>query len=148
MHHEQRSAAIFKWSGDIPDESEERDPERLTTLTARAPARAILDAVRSQQFQTNVEVPYDGEGGCHFTVTIAEQAFGVFILWTAIGHPESHYFSIQVSLHRGIISSLFRQPVRDERLEPICQVLDRALAAVPLVSEPRWLTWEQFRQLE
>ena len=85
MPHSQRCVAIFKWDGPLPGFDVESDPERLTALTARAPAEAIVAALRAGGFQTDVDAPYDGEGGWHFTVRIDGVTFGIFTLWTGIG---------------------------------------------------------------
>ena len=144
MHHAQRSVAVFKWGGEIPGFDVERDPERLTTLTARAPAEAILNALRSRGHVTDVDVPYDGEGGWHFTVQIEDRTFGVFTLWRGIADED--YFAVQLDFKRGVFAALFRKPVRDERLEPICRAIDEALASVPRVIDLQWLTDEQFNK--
>src|SRR3954468_22843897 len=107
MHHEQRSVAVFKWDGELPGFDVESDPERLTMLTAQAPAEAILGALRARGYRTNVDAPYDGEGGWHFTIEIDGQTFGVFTLWTGIA--EQHYLAVQVDLKRGAFAALFRK---------------------------------------
>jgi hypothetical protein len=107
-----------------------------------------LNAVRKRGYLTDVQVPYEGEGGWHFAITIDGQIFGIFILWTAFGHPESHYFSIQVSLDRGVFAAMFRRDVRDERLEPVRRALEDVSGSVPLLSEFRWLTSAQFTSIE
>ena len=84
MHHDQRSVAVFKWDGDLPGFDAEQDPERLTALTAQAPAVAILTALRDRGYQTDVDTPHAGEGGWHFTVEVEGQTFSVFTLWTGI----------------------------------------------------------------
>ena len=119
MHHEQRSVAVFKWDGKLHGCDIESDPERLTTLTARAPAEAILAALRSRDYRTNVDPPYDGEGGWHFTVEIGVHTFGVFTLWTGIADQD--YFAVQLERKRGVFAALFGKRVQDERLEPACR---------------------------
>src|SRR4051794_31406015 len=111
MHHDQRSVAVFKWDGELPGDDVERDPERLTTLTAKAPAEAIHGALRSRGYRLNADAPYDGEGGWHFRVEVGGRTFGVFTLWTGIAHQD--YFAVQTDLKRGALAALFRKPVRD-----------------------------------
>ena len=142
MHHDQRSVAVFKWDGELPTHDVESNPERLTTLTAKAPSEAIHDALRSRGYRTNVDAPYDGEGGWHFTVEIEGHTFGVFTLWTGIADQD--YFAVQTDLKRGALAALFRKPVQDERLEPICRALDEAFAMLPRVKDLQWLSDEQF----
>ena len=142
MHHEQRSAAVFKWDGKLPIHDVESDPERLTTVTAQAPAEAIQGALRSRGYRANVDLPYDGEGGWLFTVEIKGQTYGIFILWTEIADQD--YFSVQTDLKRVAWAALFRKPVQDERLEPICRALDEAFATLPRVKDLQWLSDEHF----
>ena len=144
MPHSQRCVAIFKWDGPLPGFDVESDPERLTALTARAPAEAIVAALRAGGFQTDVDAPYDGEGGWHFTVRIDGVTFGVFTLWTGIGGQDS--FAVQLDVKRSVFAALFRKPILDGRLEPACRVVDDALASVPRVKELRWLTDAEFEQ--
>src|SRR5688572_8488725 len=131
MHHGQRSVAVFKWDGELPTHDVEGDPERLTTLTAKAPAEALLGALRSGGYHTDVDAPYDGEGGWHFTVEIQGETVGVFTLWTGIAGED--FFTVQTDLKRGVLPALFTKPVQDERLEPICRALDEAFATLPSV---------------
>ena len=140
MHHDQRSVAVFKWDGELPTHDVEGDPDRLTTLTAKAPAEALLGALRSRGYRTDVDAPYDGEGGWHFTVEIEGVTFGVFTLWTGIAGQD--FFAVQTDLKRGVLAALFKKPVQDERLEPICRALDEAFATLPRVTQ--WLSDEQF----
>jgi hypothetical protein len=142
MPKEQRCVAIFKWDGPLPGFDVESDPERLTTLTARAPAEAILSALRARGHRTNVDAPYHGEVGWHFTVEVEQRMFGVFTHWTGIDGQD--YFAAQVDLKRGVFAALFRKRVDDEQLEPACRALDDALASVPRVTDLRWLTFEEF----
>lgn len=143
-HHGQRSVAIFKWADELPGFDVESDPERLTTLTAKAPAEAIHGALRSRGYCTNAESPCEGEGGWHFTVEIDGLTFGVFTLWTGIGDRD--YFAVQTDLKRGVFAALFLKPVQDERLEPVCRVLDEAFAVLPRVKDLHWLSAEQFKE--
>jgi hypothetical protein len=143
MHDGQRCVALFKWDGQLPGFDVESDPERLTMLTARAPAEAILNALRARNHPINVDVPYEGEGGWHFTIQIDARTFGVFTLWTGIDRQD--YFAATLELKRGCFA-LFRKPVHDERLEPVCRALDDALATLPRVTHLRWLTDSQFAQ--
>lgn len=139
---EQRSVAVFRWEEELPGFGVETDPERLTTLAAQAPAKAIFAALRSQGCHADAESPYDGEVGWHFTVEIDGRTYGVFTLWTGITGANS--FAVQTDLKRGAFSTLFRKPIRDERLEPVRGALDRALASLPQVKDLQWLSDEQF----
>ena len=142
MRHGHRSVAVFRWAGELPRDCGGGDPERLTTLAARAPAEAVLGALRSRGYRTDVEVPYDGEGGWHFTVDVGPHAFGVFTHWTGIAGEDS--FAVQLDLRRGAFAALFRKRVPDGRLEPACRALDEAFASLPRAKELRWLSDEQF----
>ena len=142
MRHEQRSVAIFKWEAELPGFDVKSDPERLTTLSAQAPAEAILAALRARGYRTNVDSPYDGEGGWHFTIEIDGQTFGVFTHWTGIA--EQDYFAVQLDMKRGVIAAIFRKGVKDERLEPACRALDEAFASLARVKDLQWLSDEQF----
>jgi hypothetical protein len=70
--------------------------------------------------------------------------FGVFTLWTGIAGEDS--FAVQLDVKRGVFAALFRKPILDERLEPVCRVVDDALTSVPQVKELRWLTDTEFEQ--
>jgi hypothetical protein len=136
MHHDQRSVAVFKWDGELPTHDVESDPERLTTLIAKAPAEAIHSALRSRGYRTNVDTPYDGEGGWDFVVETAGRTFGIFTLWTGIADQD--YFAVQTDLKRGVLAALFRKPVQDERLEPICAIPQSR--GQRRLDQRRWLT--------
>jgi hypothetical protein len=142
MTRRQRCVAVFRWDGPLPDFDAERDPERLTTLTARAPTDAILGAVRAGGYETDVDAPHGGEGGWHFTVRINGQTFGIFTLWTGLDGDAS--FAVQLDAKRGILAGLLRKRILDERLEPACRLLDEAFGQVPQAKDVRWLTDAEF----
>jgi len=140
-----RTVAVFKWNGESPC-NEEDDAERLTMELARPAAEALLATLRERGYQTNVDIPYDGEGGWHFTVDVDSQTFSIFVMWTGIGEREEDYFAIQPSLSRGCLGTLFTPTPPDYKLEPVCRALDQALTAMPLITHLQWLTDREFER--
>lgn len=138
-----RSVVVFKWAGGLPDDGD--DPEQLTAELSRPAAEAILTTLRNQGCETNVAIPYAGEGGWHFKAFINGQAYSVFTLWTGIGDTSENIFAVQSSLQRGCLGAMFVRRLPDDKLEPLCKALDYTLKSLPLITDIRWLTDAEFR---
>lgn len=135
---------VFKWSGELGINGDQDDPEKLTVSLSRNPAESVLSAIRAAGYDTNVEDPYEGEGGWHFTVKIGADTFSLFTHWTGIGSNTDDYFAIQPSLEQGIFRTLFGKRIPEDRLQPIATVLRKVLPHVPGIADLYWLNDQQF----
>jgi hypothetical protein len=140
-----RSVAVFKWQGELSSDDED-DPERLTVELARPAAETLLAELRNRGYVTNVETPYSGEGGWHFTIDVEDRTYSVFTMWTGIGKPDEDYFAVQPLLQRGFFGTLFVRRPPDDILEPLCLVLDATLKEIPSVTHLQWLTDQEFKK--
>ena len=114
--------AVFRWTDKLPSNEEVgADPatrysgdfgEQWAYQACLPVATAVLQAVRKLGHKTDVETPYNGEGGWHFTVDLDEKCYAVMVLWIPKGE-QNDYFAVQPSLRRGCLASLFlpRPPV-------------------------------------
>jgi hypothetical protein len=138
-----RSVAVFRWDEAIPLADDE-NPERAAALLSYPAAVALLDGLRARGCTTNVSIPYEGEGGWHFTVTLSETTFSIFTMWTGIGNPDENYLAIQPTIVRGCLAVFLPRPPESE-FEPLCQVLDPVLTAIPQIARLQWINDGEFR---
>ncbi len=138
-----RYIAVFKTREPLTDIAEE-DPERRTLEAAGPTAEELFQTIRQQGVVTDCSKPYEGEGGWHFVARIDAQRFSVFSHWTGIDNDD--YLACQPALTRRVLASLFLRAVADERLQPIRDVLERALIQMR-VKHLQWLTDEEFQEV-
>lgn len=142
-----RSVVVFQWNEVLSHENVTGDEERFTTELSRPVAEALLSSLKNRGYAINVETPYAGERGWHFTLRNGDQKYSIFTMWTGIGEPNEDYFAIQPSLVRGWLASLFLARPGEDKLAPVCEILDEALKKPPSVSSLQWLSDQQFYQV-
>lgn len=136
-----RSVAIFRWDAAIPGENDESDGEKLTLLSSRPAVDAILKGLGSK------EDPFDGEGGWHFDISLANETYSVFVQWTGLGKNDEHFIAVHADIRRGCLTSLFMRRVVENELLPVCEVLDAVLKQIPELSQLRWITDDEFNRV-
>src|SRR5262249_31314512 len=140
--------AVVRWMGKLPsDEEVGADPatrssgdfgEQWAYQSCLPVATTALEAVRNLGHKTNVETPYNGEGGWHFTVDLDDKCYSIMVLWIPKG-DKNEYFAVQPSLRRGCLASLFLPRPPESSLQRVCDVLQDALARITLVAELEWV---------
>jgi hypothetical protein len=140
--------AVFKWISKLPaDEEVGADPatyysgdfgEQWAYQSCLPVATAVLRAVRNLGYKTNVEAPYYGEGGWHFTLNLDQKCYSIMVLWIPNG-DSNDYFAAQPSLVRGCLASLFFSRPRQSSLQPVCAVLQDALATHSQITDLEWV---------
>lgn len=141
--------AVFRWKDKLPtDEEVGADPatrysgdfgEQWAYQSCLPVASAVLQAVRNLGHKTDVETPYNGEGGWHFTVEIDQKRYWIMVLWSPKG-DRSDYFAVQPSLQRGCLASLLLPRPPESSLRPVCGVLQEALAGHTQMADLEWVS--------
>ena len=140
--------AVFRWTDKLPSDGEVgADPvtrysgdsgEQWVYQACLPVATAVLQAVRKLGHKTDVETPYNGEGGWHFTVDLDEKCYAVMVLWIPKGE-RNDYFAVQPSLLRGCLASIFLPRPPEDSLAPVCTVLQDALVGHRHVANLEWV---------
>jgi hypothetical protein len=141
------TVAVFRWKDKLPsDEEVGADPatryskdfgEQWAYQSCLPVANAVLQAVRNLGHKTDVEAPYNGEGGWHFTIEIDQKRYSIMVLWIPKGDRRD-YFAVQPSLLRGCLASLFLARPPESSLRPVCDVLQDALGRHPQMADLEW----------
>ena len=141
------TVAVFRWKGRLPsDEEVGADPatrysgdfgEQWVYQACQPVAVAVLEAIRTLGHATDVDTPYFGEHGWHFTVTLGQETYWIMVLWILRGN-KNDYFAVQPSLRRGCIASLFLPRPKESALLPVCEVLQDALATDRQIADLEW----------
>lgn len=142
------TVAVFTWKGKLPSEEEVgADPatrysadygEQWAYQACQPVAIAILEAVRSLGPETDVDTPYFGENGWHFTLALGQQSYALMVLWAGRGDRDDS-FAVQPSVRRGCLANLFLPRPAESALGPVCAVLQQALAAHPQIADVEWV---------
>ena len=90
------TVAVFRWKGRLPsDEEVGADPatrysgdfgEQWVYQACQPVAVAVLEAIRTLGHATDVDTPYFGEHGWHFTVTLGQENYWIMVLWILRGN--------------------------------------------------------------
>ena len=142
----QESVAVFLWmqqaAAASEPEAQEWDPEKETLLASRAPAFALVRALRGQG--NSVHEPEEDEQTWCFSVGVGGDMVDVVVLWTAIDYPPHNYIAAQWRLRRPLLPRLLHVPLSADAVARCHAALDLALRSIPEVADLRWMSDEEF----
>lgn len=142
------SVAIFSWKGPLPsDAGVGADPatrysgdfgEQWLYQATKPVALAVFEAVRSREHRTTTDRPFFAEHFWTFDFRLDRHLYAINVFWIPQGNRHD-VFAMEPSVARGCLVSLFGRRPPESALRPVCDVLDEALRAHPLVAELRWV---------
>ena len=91
--------------------------------------------------------PTQADGGWVVDLQIGNQRFSLFVQWTPLGQPPADYWAVQSEKIRGPISALFGKRTSTTELQPLCTLLDEIVREQNGITNIRWLTLEEFKDL-
>lgn len=89
---------------------------------------------------------FSGEEGWYLDLSLNGCLYTLFFHWTPLGDPPEDYWSIQISLRRGFLRSLFGPRPKVEDLEELSQFLVAFLGR-PIFSDVKWLSVKELSLL-
>jgi hypothetical protein len=140
--------AIFTWKGHPPSDEEvgadsatrySRDfGEQWEYQECQPVAVAVMEAIRTLGYETDVEAPYFAEHGWHFAVRLGQDNYSIRVQWVARGN-KNDAFAVQPSMSKGCLSGFLLSAAPESALRPVREVVHVALSAHPLVAELEWV---------
>ncbi len=142
------TVAVFTWKDKLPSDEEvgadlatpySADFGEQWAYQACLPvATSVLQAIRNRGHKTDVDTPYFGDNGWHFSVELDHKSYSIMVLWVAKG-DRNGCFAVQPALQRGYVANLFLPRPQETALRPVCAVLQEALAAHPKIVDLEWV---------
>lgn len=142
MDDSSQNILLFCWRGDLPDEDDYPDPEKLTCMLSRAPASALCSVLQERGLEING--PHEGDSWWEFDIRLRGEPFSVSVMWTGIGRDEDDRFVVQCFMRQGCLASIFKNKAPAERLEPVVGEVRRAVDEIREIDKKHWVTEKAF----